>query len=292
MPVVPHTALTPADTEEQLADKLLPFYQADAEKFDRVIARVHVAGRSTKPAYPSVTVCDVPEVTAAEQNAFKKLHIDGTYVEWGTPEADELLQNDVAVQYTRWKWAVDNVHTFVNVLRLAGHSDIRIQAMFDGVPLCFEHADEYAQLRAALARLAVDVEKEQGWTNVNFIITGSSVPGFSQNPLKGVRDRPTRITSQTQSDVDVVIVGDGVNRTMLKRMADGEKEPKRCFPTTCSSTCKATRFGVRDFDAFSKVVADFHSVWDQKLSGGLQFTFADDDYSTPPWESRVDIHNL
>lgn len=67
-------------------------------------------------------------------------------------------------------------------------------------------------------------------------ITGSSVPGFSQNTLKGMRERPTRITFQTESYVDVVIFGDGANRSMLQRMADGNKGPRNWFPTTWKPT--------------------------------------------------------
>lgn len=71
------------------------------------------------------------------------------------------------VDYTLWKSAVVNTSTFTNVLREAGDSDARIQAMFGGTPLCFDDNDEYVELRKALKQLVVDIQQELGWTKVN-----------------------------------------------------------------------------------------------------------------------------
>lgn len=119
----------------------------------------------------------------------QKTHVSTEYLDKKHPdtanEAKARLKKTRQLQYTRWKWAVDNVKTYINVLRAAGHPDVSIQNMFDGTPLCFPSPEAYSELRKGLKELAPAIEKEMGWNGCGFIITGSSVPGFSQNPCKG-----------------------------------------------------------------------------------------------------------
>lgn len=285
-------SIDPAESEDIIASKLLPLYVQDTAKFEKIVARIYVQSRSTKPRFPPVTVASVAPVPPADVPAFKAEHIDDTYLHWNDAEAQKRVEKVRKHQYFRWRWACDNVETYVNVLRVAGHSDAMIQNMFDGTPMCFRTPEAYADLRRALGVLKGKIEKEMGWENVDFVITGSSVPGFSQNPCKGLADRPTRITDISSSDVDICIVAEGVNKTMMGRMARGEKEPKSCYSTTCSATTQATRFGCKDLSPVCQAVDDFKKEWDGKLEGGVQITFGEDDNPTPPWEARIDTTNF
>lgn len=281
-----------SDPAAVTAEKLVPFYMEDTVKFKSILAQVQFEGCPTRPKFPPVSVADVVPVPDSEVEAFKAYHIDNTYLKWGTPEAEERINNDRKLQFARWRWACENVQTFVNVLRCAGFGDENIQNMFDGTPLCFRSVGAYAELRAALATLKGEIEAEVGWQNVSFIITGSSVPGFSQNPCKGVADRPTKITSATGSDVDISICAMGVNDTMLERKRRGEEEPRRLYDTTCTETTSAVRFGCGDISAVCESAAAFCKLWDEKLDGGLQLTFSDYSNVIPPWESRIDIEQI
>lgn len=289
---LPPVTIHPGDPVEETGSKLVPLYMNDPERFERIVASVRVRGRSSRPRFPEVIVSSIGHVPENEVEEFKKVHIDLTYIHWGTPEADERVKKVRELQYARWNWACNNIDQYINALRLSGFSDSRIQNMLEGTPLCFKSPAVYRELRAALKTIAPKIEEELGWANVGYVITGSSVPGFSQNPLKGVPDRPTRITNESTSDVDICIVAEGVNKFMLSRIEKGEKEPCAAFSTTCSPTSAATRFGCRDFAPVSSVIAKFHAEWTEKLSGGLQLTFCEDDAPTPPWEARINISDV
>merc|ERR1712037_377059 len=131
------------------------------------------------------------------------------------------------------------------------------------------------------------IEAAMGWSSVGFVFTGSSVPGFSQNPLKGKHHLPTKITSTTKSDVDISIKADGVERFITECT---EKDVKfRGYPTTCSKTTGAMRYGFKDLASVCAEVVDFHKEWAEKLAGGLQLTFSEDSNDIPPWEARIPI---
>lgn len=283
--------IDPTLSEKKIAALLQPLYDANTAKFQRVVAHCVVDGRTTKPKFPPIDLSTVDRVPAEKEDAFRKTHVNLDKLSYDDPDAKARLKRVRDLQYNRWDWACDNLPTYVNMLRVSGHSDEAIQHMFDGTPLCFKSPEAYRELRVALRELSKKIAEEMEWTNVNFVMTGSSVPGFSQNPVKGFADTPSKITSRTKSDVDICVVADGVNRTMTGRLESGMSEPKRCFPTTCSATTQATRFGCKDLASVCKSVAEFTAVWEKKLAGGVQFTFCEDDNPTPPWEVHVDIDN-
>ena len=41
---------------------------------------------------------------------------------------------------------------------------------------------------------------------------------------------------------------------------------------------------MKDFAVIGQSIADFHKAWGEKLPGGLQFTFAEDDQGIPDWD--------
>lgn len=194
-----------------------------------------------------------------------------------------------ALQFKRWKWAVENISVYVNMLRAAGHSDEAIIGMFKGRPLCFAKQENYDEFQAALAKLGAEVEAQCGWQQVEFIVTGSSVAGFSQNPLKGFADRPSKITSTSKSDVDICLLADGVKDWVARCKSEGKAYPERMYPTTESQHTSSMRFGVKDLANVCEALGAFHKQWSEKLAGGLQITFAEDNLDIPPWEARIPL---
>ena len=235
-----------------------------------------------------VVVADVAPVPDEEKEAFKAKHVSTAYLHGDDDETKERYKNAKAIQYTRWKWAAANVSTYVNVLRAAGHSDEKIQGVFDGRPLCWADAAAWDAFRFALGELKGKVEEEKGWAPVNFVFTGSSVPGFSQNPCKGHRDLPSKITDPAKSDarrnsaehlmqrkrcvaqlrpgcslslhcsaipqqVDICVIGDGVNEC-FQALQEAAKEKAegalrvRQYPSTTGAFTKGMRFGVKGSD--------------------------------------------
>ncbi|CAN8062308.1 unnamed protein product [Agarophyton chilense] len=285
----------PDDPYTKIANALMPLYRADREKFMRIITTVKHANRHTRPLFPeNIDLSAIAPVPEAEREAFKEKYISTTKASWNSPEGKELCKdNGRPVMYARWRWALANMDTYINMLRVYGHSDEKIARMLRGIPMCMDSEAAYNELREALKALAVRIGDELNWKNVGFVFTGSSVPGFSQNPLKGFKDLPSKITDPKKSDVDICIVADGVNVTVANNHSDGDEfnEPKWAFPTTQTEITSGMRFGCKNLREFSKTAADFYDKWSVKLPGGLQFTFCEDDTDIPPWEARINIRD-
>ena len=268
----------------------------DPEEFDKIVAQVQYKAREPRPLFPKdVFVADIPKIPEAEVEAFKAKYVDNTYL--SKEEAKERMksiQGTRDCQYARWKWAKSNFSTYVNMLRVCGHPDESIQAMLAGRPLCFREQKTYDDFCAALRAVKPQVEKELGLECVGFVFTGSSVPGFSQNPCKGKHLVPSKITSISKSDVDLCMKADGINDFVESIKEEGIN----CtgYPTTCTPYQGAMRFSLRPGSMITPgsmdkcpALASFYKEWSEKLAGGLQLTMCEDGLGIPPWEARVDM---
>jgi len=238
----------------------------------------------------SVTVTDVPQVPEESQDSFRKEHINDTYLDHHSEEA-KARGNAAVLQFKRWEWAQGNQWSYINCLRLQKFSDVNIQAMADGLrPLCFTGPEIHSEFCHSLGEVAKALETELGWKNVRFIHTGSSVVGFSTNPLKGIADRPTKITSVDSSDVDVVVVADGIKEWIDKAKGEHSKALGHDFPSTRTRTTAGMRVGCWEPALVSPSLANWYDTWKVKLHGGVQLTFDTDSNPTiPPWESWIPI---
>jgi len=276
--------------KESIIDKLSSFRKNEPVAFEEVMAAVHKQSRCAfQPDFPNVVVNDVAPVDEEQKAAFHQKYLNKEYHK----EDRERGKNSVKIQYIRWDWAVHNISTYVNVLRVAGHEDTNIQAMFDGRPMCWKAQAIWDEFRAALGVLEVQIETEMGWDAVQFVHCGSSVPGFSQNPFKGLRDLPSKVTDPNKSDVDICIVGNGVNDHFTKLEDEIQKDLAHTmsishYPSTSCQYTRGMRFGLQPtLEGFSKCIHDFHKTWSAKLPGGLQITFAEEDSGIPPWEIYI-----
>jgi len=157
-------------------------------------------------------------------------------------------------------------------------------------PLCFSGVDLHSEFCQSLGRLAADLENQMGWKNVRFVQTGSSVVGFSTNPLKGLAERPTKLTSLDKSDVDVVIVADGLNEWLEKAREEKKTFLGRNFPTTRTPTTFGYRVACKKPEEVCDPLKEWVATWSKKLGGGVQITFDTESHpSIPPWESWIPI---
>lgn len=273
-------------TRAAIVGRLVALCKAEPAAYATMIANVAFQCRETRCGLPPLLVADIAPVPEADRAAFEEAHVSRAYLHDG-PEAEERYKNSTEIQYARWQWATRNASTYVNVMRAAGHGDAAIQGVFDGRPLCWKDAALWAEFCAACGALERALAAEQGWTFVRTIHTGSAVPGFSQNPAKGHRDLPSKITDPAKFDVDVCVSANGVNRAFARLEDDDSKRTKR-YPSTTGFYNRGMRFAVKfDMALFSEAVAEFHRTWSAKLPGGLQITFAEDDQPIPPWEMYV-----
>ena len=281
------------ESEQKTIDTLSALRDLDEDKFERIMASVKFKSQHTKPLFCSCDVNEVARIDAKKREEFSKKYISTKYIhDYSSPEAKERLEEVEETQFKRWKWAVKNVKTLVNMFREAGHTDKKIQNMFEGVPFCFPDAEFFHNFCESLKELCKQIEETLPLKHAGIVITGSSVVGFSQNPLKGEKDTPSKITSSEKSDVDICVYAHGVEK-WFEFLRESNKDFKfKKYPTTVSLTECGYRYGIkpRDMRLASKVISDFHEAWhEKKLKGGLQITFCEIRRSIPPWEIRLPL---
>ena len=249
-----------------------------------------IRNRGIFPQCETAGVSPPPEGEALAR--FKAAYLSDVYLHKGDPGVEDRLARCVELQFARWRWANENIETYVNMLRVAGHPDEKIDAMAAaGVPMSFKSVAQYGGFKFALLRLRHHLEEEESrLRNVEFLHTGSSVPGFSSNPLKGLAELPSKITKVGKSDVDLVFVADGVRESASAMIARGTTI--RQYPTTMGDRSEDTRYGVRqdDIETMSPLMYKFIKRWEEELGAGIQVTFQE----TPtvpfnPWENLVQL---
>ena len=141
-----------------------------------------------------IKVKKVPHLNPEDVEEFKKQYISNAYLHEGDAEFKERLDNSKSIMFTRWDWLQQNGATYVNMLRVSNHPDENIQQCLDGKrPLCFTNKVIYKEFIKDLRLLKKSLEAETSLTNVRFVQTGSSVPGFSNNTFKGVREGASKM---------------------------------------------------------------------------------------------------
>ena len=234
-----------------------------------------------------INTANVPRISDPKEiELFKSKYLSNAYLHDGDPEFEDRKKNAKEIQFIRWEWMIKHPEIYVNMLRLSNHPEENIQACLDGRrPLCFTSELLYCEFTRDLRGLEVSLEEETPFKNVRFIQAGSSVAGFSNNPFKGLRDQPSKITDVKKSDVDVVIVAYGVKAFVDKQRA--LKVELRDYPsTTTRYTPDDMRYGFRDWSIIPPI-KDWMSKWKVKMGGGVQITLQEGDPSVPPWEPYI-----
>ena len=243
------------------------------------------SGRGTEVL--KVNVASVPHVKEADVEEFKRKYISNDYITSDRAEEyKERLDNLTEIQFNRWDWMTKNPTLYVNMLRLAGHSDSSIQACFDGKRPLGMGEEIHKEYLDSLRELKKRLESETKLKNVRFIQTGSSVTGFSTNPHKGLRDIPSKLTNPESSDLDVVLVAEGVLDFIKEERA--KEAPNREYPCTLSrdKNVKGIRYGLKYWSSIPPV-KDWLALWKNKFEGGAQITLQEPNELLPPWERPI-----
>ena len=242
--------------------------------------------------FPGLVVADVPAVPEAEAADFRKRYLNNDKVGKDDPRHADLAARDVEIQFARWAWAHANTSTYVNMLRMAGHSDADIQDCVDGVrPLCFPQP-LYAEFKESLRQLAADLESAMGWRRVRFAQMGSSVVGYSSNPFKGFEEQPSKITDPASSDVDMYVIAEGIHEWAELCRAEGKPFPDKEYPTTTTleEGTGCVRYRVPDFADVCPSLAAWHDAWSARFGGGIQLTLRRKaDPTLAPWHMLIAI---
>eukprot|EP00548_Thalassiothrix_antarctica_P015332 CAMPEP_0194172970 /NCGR_PEP_ID=MMETSP0154-20130528/7364_1 /TAXON_ID=1049557 /ORGANISM="Thalassiothrix antarctica, Strain L6-D1" /LENGTH=416 /DNA_ID=CAMNT_0038885845 /DNA_START=25 /DNA_END=1275 /DNA_ORIENTATION=- len=201
------------------------------------------------------------------------------------------------IQFQRWNWCCENMDAYVNMLRQSGHSDESISDMIhDGQPLCIPSSSLFQEFKESLRELQTCLEKDTGWTNISFVLTGSSVCGFSQSfpPPRystiGVNVASHLPSGGVSDTLTVCVQANGVKHFMDDLLTCGSIGT---YATTCTPCMGGLRYRFLQEDAYS-LVSEYLSTWYKDWSSklcyvGLEITFGEDSLVIPPWETRLNM---
>jgi hypothetical protein len=238
----------------------------------------------------TVKVKDVKPIPQSEIEEFKRKYVSNIYLHPEDEGFKERSEKANEIMFKRWDWLQKNIETYVNMLRVKGFTDEQIQDCLDGKrPLSFKTVQLHKEFCHDLKELGIKLEKELGFKNVWFAQVGSAVPGYSSNPHKGLVDVPSKITDPDSSDVDIVLIAEGIKEWVEKSRKEGKKVKE--YPCTVDRDGKKEdcRYGNRQLAEISQHLVEWEQKWSKKLGGGVQITFQDGNPIFPPWELPVPI---
>jgi len=268
-------------------------------------------------AEPELPAMDTVEATSQSNNVSETSDMNGgsfsqvQRIPTVVPPGRIGVQQMRDLQFHRWDWCCENMVVYINMLRQSGHSDELISDMIlIGKPLCIPSGAMFRDFKESLRGLKSWLEKDAGWTNFSFVMTGSSVCGFSQNFLSPFRDgsgctpySPTGINIASyfyEGGVDdtltLCIQANGVKLFMDELITCGDSQLIRSYPSTCTRNMGGLRYRFLQENGYS-LVSNYLSAWNKEwaptLSGvGLEITFGEDSLVIPPWEVRLDMHDI
>ena len=302
-----HDKLSEDDKRKQallLKKLLLRLHDAvnqDTALLDASVAAVKFRKTPSRPQFPlSVNIKEIRPIGFSHLHFFKKRHIDHTVIP--DLEAQSRIGGGVQhvrdLQYRRWQWCMEHMPMYINMLRLSGFKDDAIQAMLNGRPLCIPSDGVWEELRYSLAGLVPQLKRDTKWTNIGFVVTGSSVVGFSQNPLKGRADEPTYTMSADKTTVAICVRAQGVTRSInrLNRTYPYTSRAIESHVATGGPTTGGIRYGnIPDsmLTSIAASLADWVRDWKDALHpGGLILTLSEDSWEIPPWEARINVEPI
>jgi hypothetical protein len=124
------------------------------------------------------------------------------------PKSDEnyrdRMENSKEIQWRRWEWMNRNPETYVNLMREQGENDADIQQMLSRQkPLDFDNLVDFEAFKIDVKSLKLQLTEAYELAALRFIQQGSSITGFSTNPVKGDRDVPNYIYNKAEGlDLD------------------------------------------------------------------------------------------
>lgn len=247
-----------------------------------------IANRGLFTACDVAAVAPIPDGEARAEFAAK--YLSDAYLHAGDPGYEDRLARCVELQFARWAWANDNLDTYVNMLRVSGHADQKITDMaVHGIPMSFADAGQYGAFKFALLHLREALgSEENGLDAIGFVHTGSSVPGFSTNPLKGFAELPSKITKVGRSDIDLVFVAVGIDAAAA-RLAEQGRTWRRYATTMCDGS-ETKRYSVQpaDIELLSPLTHAFVQRWQEELGADIQLTLHErPGVAFAPWENPV-----
>jgi len=176
------------------------------------------------------------------------------------------------IQFQRWNWCCENMDAYVNMLRQSGHSDESISDMIhDGQPLCIPSGSLFQEFKESLRELQTCLEKDTGWTNISFVLTGSSVCGFSQSfppprySTNGVNVASHLPSGGVSDTLTVCVQANGVKHFMDDLLTCGSIGT---YATTCTPCMGGLRYRFLQEDAYS-LVSEYLSTWYKDWSSKL-----------------------
>lgn len=202
----------------------------------------------------------------------------------------ERYENSIQIVFDRWDWIVNNTEEYVNMLRINGFSDENIQECFEGQrPLTMNDIETFNQFCDRIFTLKNELKKRYKIKNLKVAIIGSSLYGFSNNPLKGDKTIPSNIARSETCDFDFVFIGIGIDE-LLKKFSDSEDNIKSFQYVNCNKQ-KGVRYKVKNLEENMKIVYEWKKEMKNFLNKKIRIYFQEGEGNLAPWEAFIELNN-
>mmetsp|Transcript_23716 Transcript_23716/g.36004 ORF Transcript_23716/g.36004 Transcript_23716/m.36004 type:complete len:324 (+) Transcript_23716:102-1073(+) len=246
-----------------------------ADKFCKAVEKVQSHSTRSGPRFPeNIVVSKIPSTTDESLQCGNKVEELFHDNEW--QQGSQQIRD---AQFRRWGWCCENIDTYVNMLRKSGHSDESISQMIHaGKPLGIPSDTLFREFKRSLQKLKTRLQKDTGWVEVSFALSGSSVCGFSQNSL--ARD----------GDVLTLCIRASGVHLLMSELQQCDSNVVLAAPATCTPFVGGLRYYFLQEGGLSLVssyLLSWYNQWSKTLPG-LGLSFSEDSLEIPPWEVPVD----
>jgi len=186
----------------------------------------------------------------------------------------------------RWDWYVNNIGTFVNLLREQGYSEEEISDLLKRKRLLgFESIEKFQEYVNDITTIIREIESTTPVKNLRVVLQGSNITGYSANPLKGSRFLPDYVyDAKLGSDLDFRILGDNIPELINELRNKGIQ---------VSTKVGGGRDHILEPDDVLTVFPQWKSLID-KHNGALQVIvfLKNVSFYTCPWEYELNLREL
>ena len=234
-----------------------------------------------------IDVLAIPNTPIEKQNELKLISKD-IFIKMGDLGFKERYANSSEIVFARWQWILNNMEKYVNILRINGFKDTCIKEAFLGIkPLIIKTKEHFGQFCERIFTLKSELKKSYKIKNLKVAMIGSSLYGFSNNPLKGSKDIPSNIAKCETCDFDFVFIGVGIDE-ILKNVKSKNAENVKNFQYVDEYKRIGIRHRIKHLEENMNSVFVWKKEMNNFLKRKIRIYFQEGEGNLPPWEAIID----
>lgn len=237
-----------------------------------------------------IDVSKIPITESTEkQNELRNISKE-ILIKMGDLGFKERYDNASEIVFSRWNWILENNEKFVNILRINGFQDDCIQEAFNGIkPLTIKTKETFDQFCERIFLLKEILMATYKIKELRVAIIGSSLYGFSNNPLKGGKEIPSNIAKIETCDFDFVFIGHGIDE-VVKNIKQKNSEDVKNFQYIDDYKRIGIRYRIKRLEENMNSVFEWKKEMKNFLKRKIKIYFQEGDGNLPPWEAIIDYN--